>query len=260
MSDQIVLPADFSQHLQIPNAEERLSEAMKVGLKMVAAGVPLRPNPDHTAIFSDPPQAVAGPLKKLGYVAGWDTRCYPSPVDGQDYINVPSGLPARSAARAQGWFDYVAVVHPVDKDARDHMLSHGYGNPFIHHITWGLAPPLRARASELEYAGQLVSFMARVRKRIAEELAQEPGTLILALPQDVVESPDFSVRTKEWLNDLTEQEYQIETMQGGGFLLQFFVLTGGRIEVALRAATQQTFNPKSVDKISKDEISTMQSD
>jgi len=41
-------------------------------------------------------------------------------------------------------------------------------------------------------------------------------------------------------------------------LLQFFVLTGGRIEVALRIDTQQTFNPKSVRKISEDEISTVQ--
>lgn len=260
MSEQIVLPADFNQHLQIPNADERLSEAMAVGLRMQEAGVPLLPNPDHAAIFSDPPQAVAGPLKRLGYVAGWDTRCYPSPVDGHDYINVPSGLPAQSPARAQGWFDYVAVVYPVDEAARNQMLSQGNGNPFIHHITWGLAPPARDQSSEPEYAGCLVSFMAEVRKRIAEALADEPGTLILALPQGVVESPEFSDRVGEWLGDLSDQEYQIETMQGGGFLLQFFVLTGGRIEVALRVATQQTFNPKSVDKISKDEISTMQSD
>ena len=47
-------------------------------------------------------------------------------------------------------------------------------------------------------------------------------------------------------------------MEGGGFLLQFFVLTGGRIEVALRVETNQTFNPKSVNKISKDELSTAQ--
>ena len=40
-------------------------------------------------------------------------------------------------------------------------------------------------------------------------------------------------------------------------LIQFFVLTGGRIEVALRVDTKQTFNPKSVHKISKDEISTV---
>ena len=47
-------------------------------------------------------------------------------------------------------------------------------------------------------------------------------------------------------------------MQGGGFLIQFFVLTGGRIEVALRVDTTQTFNPKSVHKISEDEISAVQ--
>ena len=54
------------------------------------------------------------------------------------------------------------------------------------------------------------------------------------------------------------EECQIEVMEGGGFLLQFFVLTGGRIEVALRVGTQQTFNPKSVHKISKDELSVNQ--
>ena len=47
-------------------------------------------------------------------------------------------------------------------------------------------------------------------------------------------------------------------MEGGGFLLQFFVLEGGRIEVALRVRTRQTFNPKSVVKISRDEISAVQ--
>ena len=47
-------------------------------------------------------------------------------------------------------------------------------------------------------------------------------------------------------------------MEGGGYLLQFFVLTGGRIEVALRVGTRQTFNPKSVHKISKDELSVDQ--
>ena len=102
--------------------------------------------------------------------------------------------------------------------------------------------------------------MADTRERIAKALKQEPGTLILALHQTVVESAGFSDRVADWLGHLDEHEYQIATMQGGGFLLQFFVLTGGRIEVALRVDTQQTFNPKSVDKISKDEISAMQSD
>jgi hypothetical protein len=42
------------------------------------------------------------------------------------------------------------------------------------------------------------------------------------------------------------------------FLLQFFVLPGGRVEVAMRVGTTQVFNPKSVRKISAEEISTMQ--
>lgn len=261
MSSSIRLPEDFDRHLAIPNAENRLEEAMEVGEKMAGGGIPLLQNPDHAAIFSDPPYLVAGPLRELGYVAGWDARCYPSPVDGHDYINVPSGLVGNSAARDQGWFDYVAVVHPVDESARDHMLRQGQGNPFIHHITWGIEPP-RSEGSEepLERAGRIISFMAEIRTRIPGLLNSEPGTLIMALPRKIAENPELGRRLPGWLGDLTEEDYQIETMQGGGFLLQFFVLTGGRIEVALRSGTRQTFNPKSVHKISRDEISTDQLD
>ncbi len=261
MSGPIRLPADFDRFLTIPNAEARLEEAMEVGEKMAGAGIPLLPNPDHAAIFSDPPHLVAGPLRELGYVAGWDARCYPSPVDGHDYINVPSGLVGNSAARDQGWFDYVAVVHPVDEPARDHMLRQGQGNPFIHHITWGIAPPdTGSSEAPLERAGRIISFMAGVRMRIPGLLDSEPGTLIMALPREIAENPELERRLPGWIGDLTEEDYQIETMQGGGFLLQFFVLTGGRIEVALRSGTRQTFNPKSVHKISRDEISTDQLD
>ncbi len=47
---------------------------------------------------------------------------------------------------------------------------------------------------------------------------------------------------------MDEDKYQFETMQGGGSFIQFFCLTGGRIEVALRVGTAQTFNPNSVQK------------
>jgi hypothetical protein len=128
------------------------------------------------------------------------------------------------------------------------MLSQGYGNPFIHHLTWGIVPPVRDGLDDFRYASRLIGFMVDVRRRIEQSLRQEPGTLIIALPEPVVQAegiprPDHS---------------QIETMEGGGFLLQFFVLTGGRIELALRVGTRQTFNPKSVYKISKDEISAIQ--
>jgi hypothetical protein len=261
MSETIRLPQDFHRHLDIPNAAARLEEAMEVGEKMAGAGIPLLPNPDHAAIFSDPPHLVAGPLRELGYVAGWDARCYPSPVDGHDYINVPSGLPGNSTAREQGWFDYVAVVHPVDQGARDQMLRQGQGNPFVHHITWGISSPNTSDAdTPLERAGRIISFMARVRTLIPHILDSEPGTLIMALPGEIAQDPELERRLPRWLGDLAEEDYQVETMQGGGFLLQFFVLTGGRIEVALRSGTRQTFNPKSVHKISRDEISTDQLD
>src|SRR5262245_43219361 len=130
-----VVPKDFSAHLDIPNAKERLAEALYVAREIELAGIELRPNLDHAAIFTDPPLLVAGPMKNLGYVSGWDARCYPSPVDGQDYINVSGQLLPSSPNRAAGWPDYIAVVHPVDLAAREHMLSQGYGNPFIHHLT-----------------------------------------------------------------------------------------------------------------------------
>src|SRR5262245_9423659 len=166
-------------------------------------------------------------MKQLGYVSGWDARCYPSPVDGQDYINVSGQLPAASPFRAQGWPDYIAVVHPVDLAAREHMLSQGYGNPFIHHLTWGIVPPSRQKMDDLHYSANLVRFMVEARSRIKDVLQQDPGTLIIALPPAVVENSHL-VRPP-----LGEDEYQIESMEGGGFLLQFFVLTGGRIELAL---------------------------
>lgn len=254
------LPANFADILQIANAADRFDEAMSVAKKVSAAGVNLFPNMDHAAIFTDPPHLVAGPLKEVGYVAGWDTKCYPSPVDGQDYINVPSGLPNGHPALSRGWFHYVAVVHPVDQSARDQMLSQGYGNPFIHHLTWGIVPPERNGEDDIAYAGKIVSYMINNRQRIGEQLGADPGTLIMALPSHIAEHPKFESSLPDWLGGLDPESYQVETMQGGGFLIQFFVLTGGRIEVALRIETQQTFNPKSVHKISEDEISTHQTD
>jgi hypothetical protein len=248
------VPSRFNEFLKIPNASERLAEAMEVAKAMTAAGVELKPNLDHAAIFADPPLLVAGPMKQLGYVSGWDARCYPSPVDGQDYINVSGQLPAGSPRREEGWPDYIAVVHPVDLAARDHMLGQGYGNPFIHHLTWGIVAPPREDADDLNYADRLIRFMVQTRVRIREALHQNPGTLIIALPQPVVDNPRLQKPS------LPSSEFQVESMEGGGFLLQFFVLTGGRIELALRVDTKQTFNPKSVYKISRDEISAVQRD
>ena len=164
------LPRDFDQVLTITNAAQRFEEASFVAEKVSEAGVALLPNFDHAAIFSDPPHQVAGPLKRIGYVNGWDTRCYPSPVDGEDFINVPAYLPPDSPARQRGWFDYVAVVHPVDAAAQDKMLSQGYGNPFLHHVTWGVvAPPRDAGDDDFAYAARVVPHMVRTRAKIAEE-------------------------------------------------------------------------------------------
>ncbi len=260
MGNSAVLPDNFGDYLAVQNAPQRFKEASEVAEKVTAAGIQLYPNLDHAAIFCDPPHIVAGPLKGLGYISGWDACCYPSPVDGCDYINVSARLPKDSLERSNGWFDHVAVVHPVDDLALDHMLAQGYGNPFIHHLTWGIVPPERAGESDFDYADRVVRFMVRARTVIANALGDTPGTLIIALPQEVIDHPDFADALPTWIDGLEANQYQVESMQGGGFLIQFFVLTGGRIEVALRSGTAQTFNPKSVHKISKDEISAIQDD
>jgi len=254
------LPENFSDVLSIANAGERFSEGLEVARKTADAGVAVEPAPDHAAIFSDPPQLVSGPMKSIGYELGWDTRCYPSPVDGCDFINVSARLDPNSAAYQQRWFRYVAVVHPVDDAASRQMQSRGYGNPFLHHLTLGIVPPERGDDDEFAYAGRVVSFMADVRRRMADVIGDAPGTLIAALPLEVIDDVRFREASCEWVDGLVPEEFQFQTMQGGGYLVQYFVLAGGRIEVALRVGTSQTFNPFSVEKISRDEISTHQDD
>jgi hypothetical protein len=100
--------------------------------------------------------------------------------------------------------------------------------------------------------------MVQVRETIGGLLKESPGTLIIALPREVVQSAGFQERFHRAIGSTPKEQYQLEVMEGGGYLLQFFVLKGGRIEVALRVRTNQTFNPKSVHKISKDELSVDQ--
>ncbi|MEC8893015.1 MAG: hypothetical protein VX901_06785, partial [Candidatus Poribacteria bacterium] len=116
----------------------------------------------------------------------------------------------------------------------------------------------RIEESDFDYASQVIPFMVDVREKIENVIGDVPGTLIMALPEKVISHQDFAGIFETWVGDLSSGQYQIEVMSGGGFLLQFFVLTGGRVEVALRHGTTQTFNPKSVHKISRDEISTIQ--
>ena len=260
LSGGFELPRNFADVLPIANAADRFGEALDVARKIAEAGVEIELAPDHAAIFTDPPQLVAGPLKSVGYDLGWDTRCYPSPVDGCDYINVSARLDPGSAAYQEGWFRYVAVVHPVDEAASRQMLSQGYGNPFLHHLTLGVVPPERGGDDEFRYGERVVRFMVDARRRMAEVIGDEPGTLIAALPSEVVGDSRFAEESPGWVEGLADGEFQFQVMQGGGYLVQYFVLTGGRIEVALRSGTSQTFNPLSVDKISRDEISTVQGD
>jgi hypothetical protein len=252
-----LVPDNFADYLTVANAAERFDEARELGARLVAAGIRLTQTPDHAAIFTDPPALVAGPLKAVGYVNGADCRCYPSPVDGQDYINVAASLPPGHPACERGWWQHVAVVHPVDEAARDQMLRQGYGNPFVHHLTWGLEPPPRA-GDDTAYAETLVRAMVKYRARLGDLLACTPGDLVLALPEHVMARPGFRDDFQRWVGGLDPEYWQVEPMQGGGFLLQFFVLPGGRIEVAMRVDTTQVFNPKSVRKISAEEISTVQ--
>ena len=60
------LPDDFGDVLAIENAPARFDEAMAVAEQAAAAGVAILPDPDHAAIFTDPPWQVAGPLQDPG--------------------------------------------------------------------------------------------------------------------------------------------------------------------------------------------------
>lgn len=252
-----MVPDDLQEVLGVANAAQRLGEAVEMAGHVLAAGVPLQHNLDHAAIFTDPPARIAGALKTIGYVNGSDHRCYPSPVDGCDYINVPASLPDGAPARERGWFDHVAVVHPVDDAARDMMESHGYGNPFLHHVTWRITAPA-VDGDDFARAEAYVPFMRDCRERIGKVLEAEPGALVIALPQTVIDDARFGAALRRWTDGLDADAWQAEPMQGGGFLIQFFCLQGGKIEVALREGTSQVFNPASVHRISEREISTDQ--
>jgi hypothetical protein len=246
---------EFVASLPISNAEQRLAEAKEVVRRIVKEGVALHVNMDHAAIYSEPIREVSGPLRRLGYETVWDDRCYPSPVDNILLHLVVHGLAKHTPMREQGWFENIATVFPIDDAAAEWVSQQGQGNPFIHHVTMGIVPPPRGGASDLDYALRVVPFMVDVRRRIQQGVGEQPGNLVMALPEAVVNDPAFVARMPELTQGLDGKSFKLETMQGGGFLLQFFVLSGGRVEVALRQDTVQAFNPNSVRKISTDEIS-----
>ena len=70
--------------------------------------------------------------------------------------------------------------------------------------------------------------MVERRQVIGNAIGDAPGTLIIALPDHVIAHPNFEEALPAWLGGLDQEEYQVESMQGGGFLIQFFVLTGGQ--------------------------------
>ena len=49
------IPDDFGRNLDMANAPRRLDEVVGVANAIVKAGVALKPNLDHAAIFTDPP-------------------------------------------------------------------------------------------------------------------------------------------------------------------------------------------------------------
>jgi hypothetical protein len=248
--------SEFLKVLKVGNAEARLTETREVAQRIAKERVELVGNMDHVAIFSDPPRHVSGPIRALGYKPASDNRCYLSPVDHHELALFVSGLPAGSPLRAQGWFDYIAAVYAIDDASYDHVIEQGQGNPFIHHMTMGIAPlPRGSSEDDLHYALRVIPYVVDVRAHIEQALGEEPGNLIIALPQAVFADSELRKRLPELTRGLDGKACGVEAMQGGGFLLQFFVLAAGRIEVALRYGTSQAFNPASVEKISTDEIS-----
>jgi len=246
---------DFLEAFPIESAARRFVEAREVASRISREGVQLMPNMDHTALVGDPPRLVTGPIRKFGYQPGWDDRSYPSPVEGYDFWVLTSRMPPDSPLRPQGWFDYIAAVWSIDQPAYDYFIGQDNGNPFLHHMTMGIEPPERGNESELEFAYRLVPYMVDVRRRIQQGTGEQPSQMIMSLPQAVFASDEFRRRVPELVSGLDGSPYVIEAMQGGGFLVQFFVLSGARIEVACRHATSQAFNPKSTERFTREEIS-----
>lgn len=245
----------FLEAFPIDSAARRFAEAREVASRIDREGVKLMTNMDHTALVGDPPRLVTGPIRRFGYQPGWDDRSYPSPVEGYDFWVLTSRMPPDSPLRPQGWFDYVAAVWSIDQPAYDYFIGQGNGNPFLHHMTMGIEPPERGNESELEYAYRLVPYMVDVRRRIEQGTGEQASQMVMSLPQEVFASDAFRARVPELVRDLEGSPYVIECMQGGGFLIQFFVLSGARIEVACRHATSQAFNPKSTERFTREEIS-----
>lgn len=245
----------FLEAFPIDSAARRFVEAREVARGIAREGVRLMPSMDHTAMMGDPPRLITGPIRKFGYQPGWDERCYPSPLEGFDFWLITSRMPPDSPLRHQGWFDYIASVWSIDQPAYDYFIGQGNGNPFLHHMTIGIEPPDRGRESDLEYAYRLIPYIADVRQRIQHGTGEQPSQLVMSLPQDVFASAELRRRLPELVHGLDGGPYVIEAMQGGGFLLQFFVLGGARIEVACRHRTSQAFNPRSTERFTREEIS-----
>jgi hypothetical protein len=256
MSTSFDFKSDFLDLLPIDNADQRLTETEEVARRISSQGVLLTRNMDHTATFSDPIRQISGPLRARGYRSVWDQQCYLSLVPGAETHVVVSCLPAETEMRDRGWFEYIAAVWAIDQPSYDYLLSQGQGNPFIHHTTLGITALDRgASESDLDYGLRLVPYMVDVRKRIEQASGEAAGNLIMAVPESLIDNLAFVGRLPEMTRGLDGKSFTLEPMQRGGFLLQFFVLPGGRVEIALRHGTSQTFNPISVKVISSDEIS-----
>ena len=107
-------------------------------------------------------------------------------------------------------------------------MGQGYGNPFLHHMTWRIVPPECEGTDYFGNADQVVPLMAEMRRKIGGAIGEPPGTLLCALPQKVIGHTEFETRKQAWVAGMDEDKYQFETMQGGGFFIQFFCLTGGK--------------------------------
>jgi hypothetical protein len=256
----MTLSFEFEKHFMeafpIESAARRFVDAREVAIRITREGVRLMANMDHTAMVSDPPRLITGPIRRFGYQPGWDERCYPSPLEGFEFWLITSRMPPDSPIRHQGWFDYIASVWSIDQPAYDYFIGQGNGNPFLHHMTMGIVPPERGNhESDLEYAYRIIPYIVDVRRRIQQGTGEQPSQLVMSLPHEVFAGADFRRRLPELVRGLDGAPCVIEAMQGGGFLLQFFVLGGARIEVACRHRTSQAFNPRSTERFTREEIS-----
>jgi len=162
-----------------------------------------------------------------------DTRALASYGIGLDTLR--GAITAANSNGAKGNFDGPKRAYAIN--ANDQLVTvDDYRNLIV---TYKNGAPVRlsdvARVVESAENNQLGAWAGgspnALRPAIVLNVQRQPGANVIATVDAI------KARLPELTAGLHGKSCQVECMQGGGFLLQFFVLAGGRVEVAMRNGT-----------------------